>query len=96
MDDILVFAGNEAEHDTRLINVLKRIERAGVTLSPLKCDFKQSKVRFLGHIIDGDRIKVDPEKTAAIRRMVTPQSVSDLRRFLGMENQLGKFFPNIS
>ena len=28
--------------------------------------------------------------------MKTPTNVSELRRFLGMANQLGKFFPNLA
>ena len=43
-----------------------------------------------------DGVRADPEKTKAISEMAIPQSVSDLRRFLGMVNQLGKFSPQIS
>ena len=50
---------------------------------------------FLGHVIDQRGITADPNKTAAIQQMETPKSVSELRRFLWMVNQLGKFFPNI-
>ena len=56
-----------------------------------KCEFSKSTVKFLGHIIDQSGIRADPEKTGAVSRMETPQSVSDLRRFLGMVNQLEKF-----
>ncbi len=34
--------------------------------------------------------------TAAIQMMSTPKSISDLRRFMGMVNQLGKFSPRIA
>ena len=51
---------------------------------------------FLGQIIDRDGIRADPEKTSAIRQMEAPKNVSELRRFLGMVNQLGKFSPHIA
>ena len=51
---------------------------------------------FLGHVIDQRGITADPNKTAVIQQMETPKSVSELRRFLGMVNQLGKFSPNIA
>ena len=35
-------------------------------------------------------------KTAAIKEMPPPKTVSELRRFMGMINQLGKFSPNIA
>ena len=49
---------------------------------------------FLGHVIDQRGITTDPNKPAAIQQMETPKSVSELHRFLGMVNQLGKFSPN--
>ena len=52
-------------------------------------------MKFLGHIIDGQGIRADPEKTEAVSRMDSPSLVTGLRRFLGMVYQLGKFAPNI-
>lgn len=89
IDDVLFVGNDVTEHDTRLIRVLKRLETAGVTLNREKCSFRQSSVKFLGHLIGPDGVRADPEKTSAVRDMETPQSVSDLRRFLGMVNQLG-------
>ena len=96
IDGVLGIGKNEAEHDTRLMQVLERLESVGVTLNRETCAFRQSSVKFLGHLIGQDGVRADPEKTSAIRDMETPQSVSDLRRFLGMVNQLGKFSPQIS
>ena len=91
VDDILIFGRNQTEHDSRLIAVLKRIQAAKVTLNPEKCEFRRSQVKFLGHLIDSDGIQADPEKTSAVLKMKTPCNISDLRRFMGMANQLGKF-----
>ena len=41
-------------------------------------------------------IRQDPEKTDAITKMKSPTSVPELRRFLGMANQLGKFSSNLA
>jgi len=38
----------------------------------------------------------DPRKTAAISAMKAPSSVTELRRFMGMVNQMSKFSPNIA
>ena len=53
-------------------------------------------IKFLGHVIDQTGIRADPEKTLAIQEMKPPTTVSELRRFLGMVNQLGKFIPNLA
>ena len=69
---------------------------AGVTLNPEICEFGKSAIKFLGHLVDASEIRADPEKTAAIVKMKAPQIISDLRRFLGMANPLGKFSPHLS
>ena len=48
---------------------------------------------FLGHLVDKDGIRADPSK--AVVQMEAPQTTRDMRRFLGMMNQLGKFSPRI-
>ena len=96
MDDILVFGKTQSEHDQHLEAVLRRIEEANVMLSPQKCEFSKTKLTFLGHVIDAGGIRADPEKSKAIVDMSLPTSLSELRRFLGMANQLGKFTPNLA
>lgn len=96
MDDVLVHGKDQAEHDQRLTAVLKRIESAGATLNPDKCEFSRTSIKFLGHIIDRDGIRPDPDKTLAVREMESPNNVTELRRFMGMVNQLGKFSPHLA
>ena len=96
IDDILVFGKDQDQHDTRLMAVLKRVQSAGVTLNKDKCNFSMSQVQFLGHVIDQTGIRADPAKTAAIQNIEPPKTIPELRRFLGMVNQLGKFSPNLA
>ena len=93
MDDVIITGKDQTEHNERLQATL---EAAGVTLNPQKCEFGKLTMRFLGHVVSGEGIRPDPEKTSAIRAMPPPTCVSDLRRFLGMVNQMGKFSPNIA
>ena len=96
MDDVLVFGATMEEHDANLLAVLKRLEEAGATLNSRKCKFRQPRVNFLGHLLDKEGIRADPSKVQAVLQMETPQSVTDLRRFMGMTNHLGKFSPRIA
>ena len=70
MDDILVFGKTHKEHDDRLTAVLTRIQAAGATLNREKCSFGQTKLKFLGHVVDKNGVSADPE----IRR--SPQSLT--------------------
>ena len=96
IDDVLVFGNTEAEHDHRLHTVLGRVQSSGATLNVNKCAFRQTRIKFLGHIIDKNGVSADPDKTAAITRMPPPTNVTELRRFLGMVNQLSKFSFHLS
>ena len=96
MDDILIFGGNQEEHDKRLHAVLQKITAAGATLNQEKCEFNKKHINFLGHVIDEKGISQDPHKTTAIIQMKQPKTTTELRRFLGMVNQLSKFTPKVA
>lgn len=51
MDDILVFGNDIVQHDIRLLEVMKRLESAGVTLNAGRYKFRMEEVNFLGHLI---------------------------------------------
>ena len=88
MDDVLIFARNQAEDDKRLEEALKPIEGAGAPLNPQKVKFSKTK---LSHVIYVNRITADPEKTDSILGMRSSTNVSELRQFLRMANKLRKF-----
>ena len=86
-----MFGENKEEHDRRLIQVLKRLESANITLNSRKCEFSKTAVKFF-YIIDRTGVKA---KTDAICKMESPKSVPDLRRFLGMVNQMANSRPTL-
>ena len=62
VDDILVFGKDAEEHEYRLQAVLNQLQTAGVTLNKDKCQFYQSSITFLGHVIDKNGISPNPKK----------------------------------
>ncbi|CAM1296134.1 Uncharacterised protein r2_g539 [Pycnogonum litorale] len=91
MDDVCIWGTNAEEHDSRVRAVLKRMVAAGMTLNVDKCKFSRSSIRFLGNIISSSGIRANPDAVQGIKDFVTPRNVKDVRSFLGMANQLGKF-----
>ncbi len=57
---------------------------AKLTLKFKKCQFLQSEVNYLGHVITPDGIKLDPEKIEQIKNYKTPTSVDEVRFSLGL------------
>jgi len=90
-DDFLVYAKTESEHDIRLERLLQRFEENGVTLNKGKCVFKTKQVEFLGHDISPEGITPHSSKVSAISDYPTPTNLKELRRFMGMAQQLSKF-----
>ena len=84
------------QHDERLHRVLHHIQSTGVTVNPEKCEFGKRQLTFLGHVVDETGIRADPNKISAIVEMKAPANVPELRRFMGMTNQLGKFSQNLA
>ena len=96
VDDILVFGETQEEHDRCLTAVLARIKDAGLTLNREKCQFNRTSIKFLGQVVDGVGIRPDPDKLVAIQEMKPPTNITELRRFIGMANQLTKFSPRLT
>lgn len=95
-DDFLVFGDTPEQHDKNLVALLKKFESYGLTLNAEKCEFKKTKIKFLGHVIDDGKILPDPDKVKAVESLPSPTNRTELRRFMGMINYLMKFVPGLS
>lgn len=91
LDDLIIFSSSLEEHEERLMKVLKRIADFGLKLSPSKCKFFQTSVKYLGHVISAQGIQPDPDKVAAVREWPRPQTAKELRSFLGFTGYYRRF-----
>jgi len=51
MDDFLIYAKTEEEHDQRVKKVLRRLQENQLVVSPDKCVWKTQEVEFLGYVL---------------------------------------------
>lgn len=96
LDDIIVYARNETEHNDRLDKVLKRAYERGVKFNHSKCKIGEKEVKYMGHIFSGTEIRPDPDKVAAIVSMKSPNNHKELETFLGMLTYLVRYIPKLS
>ncbi|GBG73319.1 hypothetical protein CBR_g13038 [Chara braunii] len=96
LDDILVFSRTLQEHEGHLRQVLERLREANFKINAKKCEWAKTQVLYLGHVLDGDDIKPEDSKIAAIRDWPTPRTLTELRSFLGLANYYRKFVRNFS
>jgi len=86
MDDILVYAKTEKEHDCLVKEVLERLPTNGLAVSPEKCVWKTQEVEFLEYVIGRNGIAMSREKVEAVLNWEEPRSVSETQSFLGFAN----------
>ena len=91
IDDTVVMGVTFHQHLENLRLVLERIRQAGLQLNPKKCQWFQSSVKYLGHVVSAGGIETDPATTERIRNWPRPESVKELRIFLGLTNYYRKF-----
>ncbi|GBG72919.1 hypothetical protein CBR_g12640 [Chara braunii] len=96
LDDILVFSKTLQEHQGHLRQVLEKLREANFKINAKKCDWEKTQVLYLGHVLDGDGVKPEDCKIAAIRDWPTPRTLTELRSFLGLANYYRKFVRNFS
>ncbi|XP_056609057.1 uncharacterized protein LOC130426352 [Triplophysa dalaica] len=96
LDDILLFSQTFEDHLERLEMVLKRLSETGLKVNLGKCSFLQDSVRFLGHQVAAEGISPDPDKVTAVSNWRTPETLKELRSFLGFCSYYRKFVEGFS
>ena len=96
MDDFFIYASTPEEHNRRLRLFLQRIKEHGITLNIDKCYFRQTEVVFLGHKVSQHGVQPLREKLDAISDFPIPTSITELRSFLGMAQQVARFTPEFA
>jgi len=94
LDDILIFSESWEEHVKHLRLVFQRIQEAGLTLNPSKCEFAAAELDYLGHHIGLGCIKPRAKKVAALTEFPTPTNRRQLQQFLGLAGYYRKFVPH--
>jgi hypothetical protein len=96
LDDILVFSKNEEEHINHVRLVLEKLHTAGLYAKLEKCVFHQPQVEFLGYIIYGEGLSMDPQKIRTVIEWKKPATIRDVQCFLGFANFYRIFIRNYS
>ena len=96
LDDVIVHATTEEEHDHRYENVVRVLSSKGLTLNRNKCQFKMSHLEFMGHVLSARGIGPADVKVKAVVEAREPKSAAEVRSFLGLVNFTARFIPDLS
>jgi hypothetical protein len=96
LDDIHVFSGTWDEHVRHVNKVLDTLQREKLYVKLSKCEFGKTALVYLGHIVGGGQLKIDPSKIDVIVNCPEPKSVTEVQSFLGAVQYWRRFIPNFS
>ncbi|CAH2084649.1 unnamed protein product [Euphydryas editha] len=96
MDDVLIIASNAKEALERLQVVLNILAQKGFSLNPKKCAFLKQEVEYLGFVVSKGQIRPNPRKKSALSSLPPPETITQLRQFIGLASYFRQFVPKFS
>ncbi|GJW34788.1 putative reverse transcriptase domain-containing protein [Tanacetum coccineum] len=94
--DILIYCKNKKEHEEHLKAVLELLKKEKLYAKFFKCEFWIPKVQFLGYVIDGQGIHMDPAKIESIKDWESPKTPTEICQFLGLAGYYRRFIEGFS
>ena len=96
LDDIIIYANSLEDHDKKLRDVFRRLRQNNLKLQPEKCEFLRKEVTFLGHKVSERGVEPDNRKVEAVENFPQPNTVKQLKSFLGLAGYYRRFVPQFS
>jgi len=91
LDDILAYSKNEKVHEKHLRVVLTYLRENQLYGKFSKCSFFQKIVHYVGHIISGGGISIDPEKVKTIMDWPVLKNSHEVHSFMGLASYYRRF-----
>ena len=95
-DEVIVYGSDTAEHDERRKKVLAKLRDKGLTLNEEKYVFHMPKLTFMGLVLSQQGMGPTEEKVKAVNEAHEPQTVSEVKSFLGLVNFNARFIPDLA
>jgi hypothetical protein len=75
LDDLVVYSSSKEEHLEHVREVLNRLQAAGFTLNPEKVVLAVSEIKYSGHSLSNQGVRVLPDRVETIRQFPRPRNL---------------------
>ncbi|GFR13832.1 hypothetical protein TNCT_303431 [Trichonephila clavata] len=86
LDDVLIASSSEEEHEKHVKLVFDRFQQYGMRINLAKSVMGADQVEYSGYLITSEGSRPLPEKVEVITNYKLPDTIHELRTFLGMVN----------
>ena len=95
LDVILIAFETFSEHISHLKKLLQRLQLAGLRVKPSKCAIAEHQVKYLGFVLSAREACPTEKNIEAIKLFPRPNTVKEIKRFLGLANFYLRHIKNI-
>ena len=92
VDDTLMWANDIQSSFQQTCKFLTHCSRNGIVFNPKKFQFCEDEVEFAGFIVGKDTVKPAQKILDSIKTFPVPKTISDVRGWFGIVNQVAPFF----
>jgi len=96
LDDVLILGRDFSDHLFNLREVLERFRLYNLKLKPKKCVLFRTKAKFLGKIVTGNTVSIDPESINSVKNWPEPKCTREVESFLGFVNYHREHIPHLA
>src|SRR6266540_362092 len=81
LDNVIIYSNNLDEHKRHIKAMFEKIKKANLKLKLSKCQWFQTELKFVGHLVERKGIKPDLRNVKKIKNAEVLKNTMELRRF---------------